>query len=199
VTGFEAAPDGRRPAARVRTAHDAAGAGSSLCGSVSDERRLRCAETAGLRPHADAPKPDSLKRTAVGKEQSEDWRMHFSDSMEWIAKAFEAVGVAIIALGGAVALARSFSRQARHTSYFDRARRRFGRPLLLGLEVLVAADVIKTVTVDSSLESVAALGILVLVRVLLSFTLDVELDGVLPWRRTEQEATLPEPRRAPSA
>ena len=124
--------------------------------------------------------------------------MHFSDSMEWIAKVFEAAGVAIIALGGAVALASSFSRQAGDRSYFDRARRRFGRPLLLGLEVLVAADIVKTVTVDPSLESAAALGILVLVRTLLSFTLDVELEGMLPWRRGEQEAAPPEPRRAPS-
>jgi len=125
--------------------------------------------------------------------------MHFTDTMEWVAKVFEAVGVSIIALGGAVALATSFPRQQGDRSYFDRARRSFGRPLLLGLEVLVAADIIKTVTVHVSLESVAALGVLVLVRTLLSLTLNVELDGMLPWRRAEFEAAPPETRRAPSA
>ena len=69
------------------------------------------------------------------------------------------------------------------TSYYEDARRDFGRPLLLGLEVLVAGDIIATVTVDRSLESVITLGILVLVRVLLSFSLDIEIDGMLPWRR----------------
>ena len=106
--------------------------------------------------------------------------MHFTETMEWFAKIFEIVGVVIIALGGAVALVSSAVRQTDGRSYFDRARRRFGRPLLLGLEVLVAADIIKTVTVDPSLESVAALGVLVLVRTLLSFTLDIELDGMVP-------------------
>ena len=59
--------------------------------------------------------------------------------------------------------------------------------MLLGLEVLVAADIIKTVTVDTSLESVVVLGLLVLVRVILSFSLDVEIDGMLPWRRARYD------------
>ncbi len=114
--------------------------------------------------------------------------MDFSETMEWIVKFFEAVGVAIIAIGGAVALARALAGRSSHVSYYDLARREFGRPLLLGLEVLVAADIIKTVTVHQSLESVAALALLVVVRILLSFTLDVEIDGVAPWRRAQQEA-----------
>lgn len=99
----------------------------------------------------------------------------------------EAVGVAIIVLGGAYGLLRSFYERTKGVSYYEDARRRFGRPLLLGLEVLVAADIIATVTVDRSLESVLALGVLVLVRVILSFSLDVEIDGILPWRRLKYE------------
>ena len=114
--------------------------------------------------------------------------MDFSETMEWIAKVFEGVGVGIIVIGGVAALAISLGRSAGDRSYFDVARRRFGRPLLLGLEVLVAADIIKTVTVDPSLESVSVLGVLVLIRTVLSFTLDVELDGMLPWRRVDYEA-----------
>ncbi len=114
--------------------------------------------------------------------------MEFSETMEWIVKFFEAVGVAIIAIGGAIALVRALAGRSSGLSYYDLARREFGRPLLLGLEVLVAADIIKTVTVQQSLESVAALALLVVVRILLSFTLDVELDGVAPWRRAERDA-----------
>ena len=114
--------------------------------------------------------------------------MDFSETMEWIAKVFEGVGVGIIVIGGVGALAISLGRRADGRSYFDVARSRFGRPLLLGLEVLVAADIIKTVTVDPSLEGVSVLGVLVLIRTILSFTLDVELDGMLPWRRVEYEA-----------
>ena len=105
--------------------------------------------------------------------------------MDTIAHTFEAVGVAIIAVGGAYALAHAALRRGSGRSIFDDARARFGRPLLLGLEVLVAADIIQTVTVDSSLENVLSLGVLVTVRVILSFSLEIELDGMPPWRRAE--------------
>jgi hypothetical protein len=58
----------------------------------------------------------------------------------------------------------------------------FGRALLLGLEVLVAADLIRTVSVDLTLEGIGALGLLVVVRTILSFSIDVEVNGALPWR-----------------
>ena len=56
----------------------------------------------------------------------------------------------------------------------------------------MAADIIETITVDRSLESAAALGVIVLVRVALSVTLDMEVDGMMPWRRAEFEATHPQ-------
>jgi uncharacterized membrane protein len=121
----------------------------------------------------------------------------FTETMEWITKVFEGVGVAIIALGCAAALVSASYGRATGQSYFDAARRLFGRPLLLGLEVLVAADIVKTVTVDQSLESVAVLGILVLVRIVLSFTLDIELDGRAPWRRAESDQRHETARPAP--
>ena len=113
--------------------------------------------------------------------------MDFTDAMIELTEVIEAVGVAIIVLGGAHGLFRSLFERAEGESYYEAARRSFGRPLLLGLEVLVAADIIATVTVDRSLESVVTLGILVLVRVVLSFSLDVEIDGILPWRRLRYE------------
>ena len=105
--------------------------------------------------------------------------------MEWIAKIFEGVGVAIIGFGGAAALVGALWNRKAGESTYDLARRRFGRPLLLGLEVLVAADIIETVTVDPSLESVGVLGLLVLIRTVLSYSLEIETDGVAPWRRAE--------------
>jgi hypothetical protein len=55
--------------------------------------------------------------------------------------------------------------------------------LLLGIEVLVAADLIQTVAVNASLQSVAILGLIVLIRTFLSFSLEIEMEGVVPWRR----------------
>jgi len=116
--------------------------------------------------------------------------MTFEGVMENIALVFEAVGVAIIAIGGIVALVRGVQDFGHFDRFFEDVRRGFGRPLILGLEVLVAADIIKTITVDPSLESVAVLGILVAVRIALSFSLDIEVDGVVPWHRLRDEAML---------
>ncbi len=62
-------------------------------------------------------------------------------------------------------------------------RKNLGRVILLGLEVLIIADIIRTIVVDQSVESVAVLGIIVLIRVVLSFSLEVEIDGMWPWNR----------------
>lgn len=115
--------------------------------------------------------------------------MSFESVMEFIALSIEVVGVVIIVVGGAVALAGLRDVRNIERSFMD-AKRAFGRPLLLGLEILVAADIIKTITVELSLSSVATLGILVAVRIALSFSLGIELEGTLPWRRAETEATV---------
>jgi Protein of unknown function (DUF1622) len=65
----------------------------------------------------------------------------------------------------------------------------FGRGLLIGREVLVAADLIRTVAVQPTIMSVGVLEVIVVVRTLLSFALNVEIDGVLPWRKRALEAT----------
>ena len=114
--------------------------------------------------------------------------MHFDEVMEIAARIFEALGVFIILGGGFYAVALAIADRPGTREFFDHARRNFGRPLLLGLEVLVAADIIETITVDRTVEGAIILGILVLVRVVLSFSLDVEIDGLPPWRRAEVEA-----------
>ena len=114
--------------------------------------------------------------------------MGFEETMENIAKGFEVVGVAIIVIGGVLALLYGLKDFLHFAKYFEDVKRAFGRPLILGLEVLVAADIIETVTVELNLENVAVLGILVAVRIALSFSLDIEINGMVPWRRAEFDA-----------
>jgi uncharacterized membrane protein len=116
--------------------------------------------------------------------------MRFEELMEDVARGFEVVGVAIIVIGGIAALVGGLKDFGNVNQLFVDVRRGFGRPIILGLEVLVAADIIQTITVNPSLESVTVLGVLVLVRIALSFSLDVEVDGMLPWRRAQTEAAL---------
>jgi uncharacterized membrane protein len=114
----------------------------------------------------------------------------FEEVMEDVARGFEVVGVTIIAIGCAVALVTGFKDFSNLDRYYTYVRRAFGKPLILGLEILVAADIIRTITVDPSLESVGVLAILVAVRIALSFSLDVEVDGIAPWRRKQFNAVL---------
>ncbi len=106
--------------------------------------------------------------------------------MDDVARAFEWLGVAIIVISLFVAagfvIRDALARQPAGHLY-ETGRGIFGRGLLLGLEVFVAADLIRTVAVDATLTSVGVLGLLVVVRTILSFSLDVEIDGTLPWRR----------------
>ena len=116
--------------------------------------------------------------------------MEFEEWMEHIAQGFEVVGVAIIVVGALYSLLHGFRGWRHPAQYFSVVRREFGRPLILGLEILVAADIIKTITVELTLESVGVLAILVAIRIALSFSLDIEVDGVLPWRKAETEARI---------
>jgi uncharacterized membrane protein len=107
-------------------------------------------------------------------------------AMEDISRAFEwiAVGVLIAAFVlAALAVVRDLTRAVDAGATYRQGRRIFGRGLLISLEVLVAADLIRTVAVQPTLENVGVLGVIVVVRTLLGFALDIEIDGVLPWRK----------------
>jgi uncharacterized membrane protein len=111
--------------------------------------------------------------------------MNFEMWMERAVQTFEIVGVAILAIGSILAMvaaARTLFRGER-TAAYEQARRNVGRSILLGLEVLIIADIVQTITIDPSLESAATLGVIVLVRTFLSFSLEIELEGVVPWHR----------------
>lgn len=112
----------------------------------------------------------------------------YADVAEQVARLIELVGLAILVVGGLVTAYGALRNLLARKPAYEPARRSFGRSLLLALEVLVAADIVQTVAVDLTLESIATLGLLVLVRTVLSFSLAAELEGVVPWRRAEVEA-----------
>jgi uncharacterized membrane protein len=105
--------------------------------------------------------------------------------MEQAARVVEAFGAALLIVGllwSLVAAVRTW-RVAGGRRAYQTLRETFGGVLLLSIEVLVGADLIRTVAVTPTLESVAVLGLIVLIRTFLSFSLEVEIDGTLPWRR----------------
>ena len=116
--------------------------------------------------------------------------------METTVRVFELVGVAVLVIGGIVAFGVYFVRVvggSDRRAAFAEVRASLGRAILLGLEVLVVADIIRTIVVAPTLSSALTLGIIVLVRVILSFAIDVEVDGVAPWRRGPSDRAASEP------
>lgn len=103
----------------------------------------------------------------------------------------ETLGVTIITLialyGLGIAIRQLAVRGADRDAVFQELRQRLGRGILLGLEFLIAADIIYTVAIDLSFESVGALAIIVIIRTFLSFTLEVELTGRWPWQKAAAE------------
>jgi uncharacterized membrane protein len=115
--------------------------------------------------------------------------MTFADLMEHVAQGFEAFGVLLLVVGLLWSLVRAgllWTRSRSGPEAYQVLRSSFGGVLLLGLEVLVAADLIKTIAVTTTLESVAVLGLIVLIRTFLSFSLEVEIEGTVPWRRASR-------------
>ncbi len=112
--------------------------------------------------------------------------MSFEQTMDDIARGVEILGVATVLVGLAAALvsgALSLVRGKGAGSAYGAIRAVFARSILLGLEFLVAADIIRTVAVQPTLENVAVLGLIIVIRTFLSFSLEVELDGRWPWAR----------------
>ena len=101
----------------------------------------------------------------------------FETGMGDVAKAFEAAGVVVLIIGLVVGFVRAGVDLKEGADTYRRLRSFVGRTILLGLEILVAADLIRTVAVDPSLENVGVLALIVLIRTFLSFSLDVEIDG----------------------
>jgi uncharacterized membrane protein len=113
-----------------------------------------------------------------------DWKIA-EDISKWI----EIVAIAVITVAVLLAFADGLRtvRAAGLRESVERIKQAVGRGLLLGLDLLIAADVIRTVTLEPTLENVAALGLLVVVRTFLAWSLMVELHGRWPWQDAEHE------------
>ena len=110
----------------------------------------------------------------------------FTQLMDHVAQGFEALGAAILVVGviwSFVLAAVAARRSGWSARTYLVLRQAFGGTLLLGLEVLVAADLLRTVAVAPTLDSVLVLGLIVVIRTVLSFSLETEIEGVAPWRR----------------
>jgi uncharacterized membrane protein len=118
--------------------------------------------------------------------------MTFTEAMEYMARAFEAIG-ALVLLGGLFLSAglgvRTFRRERDWRRAYRVLRQSFGGVILLGLEILVAADLVRTVAVEPTWTNVLILGVIVLIRTVLSFSLEIEIEGVAPWRRAGLRGT----------
>lgn len=112
--------------------------------------------------------------------------MHLQVFFERATQAFEVSGVLSMVLGSMYAFALAavlWKRTGDGGRAFKTLRDSLGGAILLGLELLVAADIVKTVTSTPSLTDAAVLGMIVLIRTVLSITIEIEVDGVAPWRR----------------
>ena len=117
--------------------------------------------------------------------------------VEWSALGIELLAIAlIVATIGVSTVVYVLALAVQHkdrAEIYQQYRRRLGRALLLGLEILVAADIVRTVALDSSLKAILSLGLLVIIRTFLSWSVVLEVEGFWPWKRpAERPATASE-------
>jgi uncharacterized membrane protein len=111
--------------------------------------------------------------------------LHFTEVMEQLARGVEILSVAVLIVGliWAAVLSIRVWRSSGGKEAYGTLRRSIGGVLLLGIEVLVAADLIRTVAVEPTVENILVLGLIVVIRTVLSFSLEIEIEGMAPWRR----------------
>ena len=110
--------------------------------------------------------------------------MVFDDVIDKIGMTIDAAGVVVIVAGAVIAFVVSAVRVSRRESgVYRRFRQQLGQTILLGLELLVAGDIVRTVAASPTLTSVAILAAIVLIRTFLSFSLEVETTGRWPWQK----------------
>jgi uncharacterized membrane protein len=110
----------------------------------------------------------------------------YDDVVEHIVRGIEACGIAVLVVGAVIALGGWLFEArdpAERAAAYGRLRRKLARVILLGLEILLLADIILTIVVEPTLDSVAILAVIVAIRIVLSFSLEVEIDGTWPWNR----------------
>jgi uncharacterized membrane protein len=123
----------------------------------------------------------------------------FRDVVEGVGFVIDGAGVLAIVIGIVAATYRFALTGRREVAGYHQFRQDLGRGILLGLEFLVAADIIRTVAVTPTMQGVLILGLIVLIRTFLSMSLQVELEGRLPWQRANGAAadSIPDAARQP--
>jgi len=121
--------------------------------------------------------------------------MDFSTLVELLARVFDLGGLAALLFGAVAALVVYLGRVIPHPREqrlaYRNLRQGLGRAILIGLELFIAADIIRTVTIEPSFQIIGVVGLIVLVRTFLSLSLEVEINGEWPWRRSRAETTPP--------
>jgi uncharacterized membrane protein len=107
------------------------------------------------------------------------WVQRIGEGIEYAGVAAMVIGMSWAVAAYLIALARAAAAEA----MYQDLRRRLGRAILLGLEFLIAGDILRTVAIDPSLTGVAVLGGIVLIRTFLSFTIEMEVEGRWPWQQ----------------
>ena len=102
--------------------------------------------------------------------------------VEWSATGIELATVLLLVLAITFGTLRFLRRLSTHTDAYSKYKENLGKTLILALEFLVAADIIRTVALEQTLENVAILGLLVVIRTFLSWSLSVEIEGHWPWK-----------------
>ncbi|MEO6346864.1 MAG: DUF1622 domain-containing protein [Aquaticitalea sp.] len=109
---------------------------------------------------------------------------HFTFYIDYIAKIMEAIGVLTIFCGALYSFFIFFKTLSnKEETPYVKFRQTLGKSILLGLEILIAADIMATVVTDPTLRSVSILAIIVIIRTFLSMSLQVELEGRFPWQK----------------
>ena len=114
--------------------------------------------------------------------------MKFTEIISTAGYAIEALGVLVVVAGSIVASVAFIStvKKLPEGVAYQKYRRQLGRSIILGLEFLIAGDIIRTVVVSDTMENVAVLGMIILIRSFLSLTLHLEVEGRWPWQREEK-------------
>ncbi|MFU8763454.1 MAG: DUF1622 domain-containing protein [Haliea sp.] len=115
--------------------------------------------------------------------------MEFTEIISLLALGTEAVGVLVMLVGAAYSSAvfiRQFNKVPEGVAYHT-FRRQLGRSIILGLEFLIAGDIMQTIIVAATWQNVAVLGLIILIRTFLSMTLHLEIEGRWPWQQADDE------------
>jgi len=108
--------------------------------------------------------------------------------INYVAKIMEVIGVLTIFLGSIISISKFiFTKKNKNIRAYIELRQAVGRSILLGLEILIGADIMATVVTDPTLQSVSVLGLIVIIRTFLSLSLQVELEGKFPWQKKDKD------------